>query len=333
MDDEELGYSLVLSPPSSPVIPPTPKRLPPPPPLPSLPPLPPPPLPPPPPPPQRFIPEKIHFLPPPPPPPPLPPLYPPFEIAIPIFDPEIPPPPVNYTIPDLKLKPREEKPAKPSRSSEHSKLEKTPSNSSLLSAPKMTKKRRMQSNYERRLRDEQMSKEERKMERRYEKKRAEHEAVVGVGVGLCREKKAQKPVVVEDLKRKETHKEEKYAVDENHNKKEPVRKKKKACSASTSSTSLVDVSEKRPLPKLSIKYTRMKQGYLIKKVVNTEFVWSDGRWQPKEHKWKSTKGIISNPQTARKRLSRGGKSGENLPPAIGIIKLIRTADGGYRRKA
>ncbi|PIC44813.1 hypothetical protein B9Z55_005053 [Caenorhabditis nigoni] len=340
---------------------------------------------------------QIHHLPPPPPPPPIPPIpYFPtssgrlFEEFIPIFDPIVPPPPV-YTVPEpvVKLKifkadppliyeskhhdrgdripqkwPKFEKYRLPkSEKRTTQKLEKTPSNPS-ISAPKMTRKRLMQSNYERRLRNEQMAREERKkeklLEKLYQKKEKErkqreemerkHQKVEEPPI---RKFKGRLPRLVLKVP-KETLKELKNDEpissgpllpmspknDENHNlmisKSSKSHHQKTIQNSGTSSESrkrkIEEISDRAPLLKMKISFRKCYEGAMIKKVVTTDYQEIvNGAWQPLVGTWQSRNGVYSKtilPRRAQKRASTtssSATSSKNLPK----IKFKRNSDNRY----
>ncbi|CAI2335131.1 unnamed protein product [Caenorhabditis sp. 36 PRJEB53466] len=296
------------------------------------------------------------FLPPPPPPPPLPPVYSPdAHFEIPIFDPEIPPPPVsqlpapNYTTPDIpSIIPEPEKisctnvvldvflpdePKEVSKSFKVPKIEnpyilpKTPSNPT-LSAPRMTKKRKMLSKYERRLRDEQTAIEEQRKERKLEKKRQESE-VARRSAEREKEKLPSlvfkfKPEVIEERRRNELcyeHGEQQSsAMIEDDNQK--LGSKQEIEEAMPPKDGLPAM----PLPKMHIRYKRVKKGILIKKITHTNFIWCNGKWQERRAKQKFPKGVLSDPPATpqRRRLERS--------KPIPKLRIIRKDDGTYKTK-
>ncbi|UMM16770.1 hypothetical protein L5515_013639 [Caenorhabditis briggsae] len=336
---------------------------------------------------------QIHHLPPPPPPPPIPPIpYFPtsserlFEKFIPIFDPIVPPPPV-YTVPEpvVKLKifkadppliyepkhhdrddripqkwPKFDKYRLPKSEKRTQKLEKTPSNAS-ISGPKMTRKRLMQTNYERRLRNEQMAREERKkeklLEKLYQKKEKErkqreemerkHQRVEEPPV---RKFKGRLPRLVLKVP-KETLKELKNdepissgpllplspKKDENHNlmiskSSKPHHRNSAATSSEFRKVKTENIGDRAPLLKMKISFRKCYEGAMIMKVVTTDYQKIfNGAWQPLVGTWQSRNGVYSKttlPRRAQKRASTtpsSATSSKNLPK----IKFKRNSDNDY----
>ncbi|CAL2030913.1 unnamed protein product [Caenorhabditis brenneri] len=333
------------------------------------------------------------ILEPPPPPPPLPPLFfsPPSSVYCPPFIPMdwkfstmdgassskfVP----NYTTPDfIPLNVHVHKPdpmahiEKPSLKEPHGKteaskpkprkygqkLEKTASNSSIVPA-KMTKKRLMQTNYERRLRNEQMANEERKKEKKYEKRRAEQEKIKKVDRRLQKTiGKTEKPMRKDEKSKgyvpssviksksgaydvtKKQEKEGKQAASTetrstiaatttkmNENKKNGSTTQK-IVKLENPEVSENAIASREPLPKIKISFRRMKHGdtgVLIKRVQRISYYLSNGEWKTSEYQWKSSNGVYSKPVEPRRP-----KPGNSTKDRIPKLKLIKNADNSYSK--
>ncbi|KAF1763921.1 hypothetical protein GCK72_003867 [Caenorhabditis remanei] len=278
-----------------------------------------------------------RLLEPPPPPPPIPPLFF-YSPEFPDFESKYRPEPIEKQLKIFKADPPLYSPAKVAkdtwkyekyekyernRAKTSQKLEKTPSNSSL--APKMTKKRLMQTNYERRLRNEQMAEEERKREKKREK--TERKSMKIEKKEAIQQKQKFKERVIRN-KREHVAPNRVPNIDENDNKLKsseitpPPTKKMKTEEAPPTQP---------PLIKMLISFKRERQGFRIKKVETTiynEVV--NGEWKPLLQTWKSSIGIYSEPKYPIRPPKRA-ISEDDGKPKIPKLKLIKNADNNYSK--
>lgn len=320
----------------------------------------------------------LILLPPPPPPPPIPPVFfysppridhhhhqkmsPQFFDPIPLPVPRViakcvsndPAPIEKFKMfkPDPPLITPEKLAEERPRKSEYfkKKLEKTPSNSSINGPPKMTKKRLMQSNYERRLRNEQMAKEEKKKEKLMEKRRVEREK------SERKSMEKEEKMIVESRKEKTKFKERVPSLvfkfkkevidemirkdnapkpvdikpeplspfDENDNKlmvPPPSKKIKLEMNVATSSAADI-VVRRAPLMKMKIAFRRAEKGHMIRKVHTTKFRDINGKWTPHECIWRSTCGVYSKTEFPYRPPKR---------PSIPKMKLIKISGNLYSK--